>query len=389
LQILHPKNKKIGNMYKRQLENIIKKWLPAREILILYGARQVGKTTLIREILQDNPDSLLINCENMAVAPILESRDLGAIKTLFGSKQIIAIDEAQTLDNIGAILKIIYDELPGYKIIATGSSSFELSTKVTEALTGRNLKFKLYPLSLDEIRQKDGWLDVLESLGDLMVFGSYPGVVNLESWQKQKKITELASDYLFKDLLVFEQVKDSASIRKLLKALALQVGSQVSVSELSSLTGMTRHVIENHLDLLEKCFIIFRLNSFSSNLRNEIKKSSKYYFYDNGIMNSITGNFNPIANRNDIGILWENLVIGEIIKQFNNQDQSASFYFWRTYDGAEIDLIVEKDQRLSAFEMKWINRKKGNLPESFRKKYGVDHLTTISHETLHLIFDAK
>ena len=374
-------------MYKRQMENILRRWLPAREIIILYGARQVGKTTLVRELLKDHTDSLLINCENTTVAPILESRDLRAIKTLFGSTRIVALDEAQTLDNIGAILKTIYDELPEYKVIATGSSSFDLSTKVTEPLTGRNLKFRLYPLSLDELRMKDGWLPVLESLKEFMVYGLYPGVVTMESWQKQKKVTELASDYLFKDLLTFEQVKDSASIRKLLKALALQVGSQVSVNELSNLTGLSRPLIERHLDLLQKCFIIFRLDSFSSNLRNEIKKSSKYYFFDNGIMNALTGNFNPLANRTDAGILWENFVISEFVKQHNNQDIATNLYFWRTYDGAEIDLVIVRNQSLSAFEIKWSKKRKAKLPESFRNKYGVEEFLTINPENLHILFE--
>lgn len=375
-------------MYKRQFEYTLHKWMPAREIIILYGARQVGKTTLVSELLKDLPDSLLINCENTSVAPILESRDLGAMKTLFGSNRIIALDEAQTLANIGAILKTIYDELPRYKIIATGSSSFDLSTQITEPLTGRNLKFCLYPLSVDELRQKDGWLQVLENLGELMVYGSYPGVINMEHWQKEKKITELASDYLFKDLLTFEQVKDSASIRKLLKALALQVGSQVSVNELSNFTGLNRPLVEKYLELLQKCFIIFRLNSFSSNLRNELKKSNKYYFFDNGILNALTGNFNPLPNRNDMGILWENFVISEFVKQYNNLGLEVNFYFWRTYDGAEIDLIVERNQEISAFEIKWSSRRKGKLPESFSKKYGVTKLTTIHPQNLHILFES-
>jgi uncharacterized protein len=372
-------------MYKRAMENVLRKWIPARETIILYGARQVGKTTLISELLNDYPDSLLINCENTVVASILESRDLGALKTLFGPGRIIALDEAKTLENIGSVLKTIYDELPEYKVIATGSSSFDLSARVTEPLTGRNLKFRLYPLSIAELKQGHNWLYVLENLSDLMVFGLYPGVVSLEAWQKQKKISELASDYLFKDLLAFEQVKDSASIRKLLKALALQVGSQVSVNELSKLTGLNRALVERYLDLLQKCFIIFRLDSFSSNLRNEIKKSSKYYFFDNGILNALSGNFNPLPNRTDAGMLWENLVISEFVKRYNNQDMAANFYFWRTYDGAEIDLVIEKNLEVSAFEIKWNARKKGKLPDSFRMKYGVKNLVTINPETLHLV----
>jgi uncharacterized protein len=376
-------------MYKRQMESILRKWLSTKEILILYGARQVGKTTLIRELIKELPDSIIINCENMAVSPILESRDLGAIKTLFGSNQYVALDEAQSIDNIGMVLKTIYDELPNYKIIATGSSSFDLSSKITEPLTGRNLKFRLYPISIDELRLQDGWIHVLDNLGELMVYGMYPGVVSIENWQKKPKITNLASDYLFKDLLAFEQVKDSTDIRKLLRALALQVGSQVSVNELSNLTGISRPVIEKHLDLLEKCFIIFKLDSFSSNLRNEIKKSSKYYFYDNGILNALSGNFTPLANRNDVGLLWENFVISEFVKHNNNQDLAANYYFWRTYDGAEIDLVMEQDQKIKAYEIKWNAKRKARLPDSFRKKYGVEELITIHPQRLHLVFNGE
>ncbi|TVQ84720.1 MAG: ATP-binding protein [Bacteroidetes bacterium] len=374
-------------MYKRHMEKILRKWLPAKEIIILYGARQVGKTTLARELLKDISQSLIINCENTSVASVLESRDLQAIKVLFGPNRTVVLDEAQTLDNIGAILKNIYDELPEYKIIATGSSSFDLSAKVTESLTGRNLKFSLYPLSVDELKQKNGWLYVLESLKELMIYGMYPGVVIMESWQKQKKVTELASDYLFKDLLTFEKVKDSSSIRKMLRALALQVGNQVSVNELSNLTGLSRPMVEKYLDLLEKCFIIFRLESFSSNLRNEIKKSNKYYFIDNGIMNALTGNFNPLSNRTDTGILWENFVISEIVKQYNNQQLGANYYFWRTYDGAEIDLVIEINQELHAFEIKWSPKRKAKLPESFKNRYNVQDLIIINPNNFHILFD--
>ena len=376
-------------MYQRQVIKLIEKWLPEREIIIIYGARQVGKTTLTREILHPYEGTTLLNCENINVAPVLESLDLSAIKALFGPKRIIALDEAQTIRNIGAVLKIIYDEMPEYKIIATGSSSFELSNKLYEPVTGRNIKYWLPPLSLYEIREKDGWLRVLENLKEIMLFGTYPGIINLEGWQKQKKIIELASDYLFKDLLSFENVKNSDTLYKLLKALAFQVGSQVSVNELSNLTGLTRPMVEKYLDLLQKCFIIFRIDSFSSNIRNEIKKSSKYYFHDNGMLNAITGNFNPVINRNDSGMLWENLVISEILKQYNNRGIHAGFYFWRTYDGAEIDLIVESNQEVLAYVCKWNPRKKGQMPESFRKKYGTQILTTIHPENLHLIFEIK
>ena len=288
-------------MYTRILLKNIQNWLDKREILILYGARQVGKTTLLKSLLE-NPDiSLILNCELPVVANVLESKDISAIKALFGRSRIIGLDEAQKIVDIGSILKIIYDELPEYKIIATGSSSFDLANKIAEPLTGRNIKFRLFPLSLKETEEKNNWLWNLSNLNKFLVFGTYPGIIDLEEKYQQIKLAELSGDYLFRDILVYEQVKNPAVIRKLLRALALQVGSQVSVNELSNMLGITRQTVEKYIDLLEKSFVIFSLPSFSNNIRNEIKKSRKYYFYDNGIMNALTGNFNPVVNRQGRG----------------------------------------------------------------------------------------
>ncbi|MFZ4562310.1 MAG: ATP-binding protein [Bacteroidales bacterium] len=373
-------------MYLRALTSEILHWINQPEILILYGARQVGKTTLLKEMIKTREDSILLNCELPMVAGILENRDLKAIQSLFGQFRIICLDEAQRVQNIGSILKLIYDELPVYKIIATGSSSFELADRITEPLTGRNIKFRLYPLSLSEIEKNLGWLEVLNKLNELLIYGSYPGIIDLNNPDRIAKLAELSSDYLYRDILIYENVKHPTVIRNLLKALALQVGNQVSVSELSGMLGITRPTVEKYLDLLEKSFVIFRLPSYSRNLRNEIRKSQKIYFYDNGILNAITGNFSMIQNRSDAGFLWENFCMTERMKVNSLKSAgSTNMYFWRTYDGAEIDLIEETGGMLQAFEFKWNIRRKPMLPASFSKKYKVTSMSVVSPETLYLI----
>ncbi len=370
-------------MYLRLLIKNIQTWLDKREILILYGARQVGKTTLLKTILEKKEGALILNCELPVVANVLESKDISSIKTLFGRNRIIGLDEAQKIMDIGSILKIIYDEMPEYKIIATGSSSFDLANRIAEPLTGRNIKFRLYPLSLKETEEKNNWLWNLTNLNKMLVFGTYPGIIDLDAEYQEIKLSELSGDYLFKDILVYEQVKNPAIIRKLLRALALQAGSQVSVNELSNLLGINRQTIEKYLDLLEKSFVIFSLQSFSSNLRNEIKKSRKYYFYDNGIMNALTGNFNPVENRQDIGILWENFCLSERIKINSYSNHNSNMYFWRTYDGAEIDLVEEYAGKINAFEFKWKQKRELKVPASFNEKYKPAKYSIVTPANLH------
>lgn len=370
-------------MYPRLLLNNIKYWLDKREILILYGARQVGKTTLLKILMKDTAESLILNCELPVVSNVLESKNLSSIKALFGQTRYIGLDEAQKIVDIGSILKLIYDELPEYKIIATGSSSFDLANRIVEPLTGRNIKFRLFPLSLNETQEKNNWLWNLNHLNQFLVFGTYPGIIDLPVKDQQVKLSELSGDYLFKDILVYDQVKNPAVIRKLLKALALQVGSQVSVNELSNFLGISRHTVEKYLNLLEKSFVIFSLESFSSNIRNEIKKSRKYYFYDNGILNALTGNFTPVENRQDIGVLWENFCMSERVKFNEYSMQKFNLYFWRTYDGAEIDLIEEKNGKLAAFEFKWKQKRKISIPAGFSEKYNVKEMKIITSENLH------
>ncbi len=376
-------------MYKRIFEKEISNWIGSREILIIYGARQVGKTTFIHHLLDDRDDSIIFNCELPDVFEILQSMNLESIKFLFGQSRIIALDEAQNIPLIGKALKLIYDELPEYKLIVTGSSSFELSSHITEALTGRNIKFRIFPLLLNELSQKLNSIQLTQKLNELLIFGSYPALVDLSPELKGRKLIELSSDYLFKDVLIHESIKNPAVLRKLLKALALQLGSQVSLNELSSLLGISRQTVEKYIDLLEKSFIIFRLGSFSSNLRNEIKKSSKFFFYDNGIRNAIINNLNLIPNRTDMGALWENYCVGEIVKQNLSLNLNSEFYFWRTYDGAEIDLIETHNAKITAYEFKWSTKRKQKIPKSFDEKYKPSEFKTISPKNFYELMITK
>lgn len=368
------------NMYKRTIVKLIERWMNAPEIIILIGARQVGKSTLMRILLEEGSKINILNCENPIVADILKSKNINEILSLFGEQNnIVALDEAQDIPDIGKILKLIYDdEKVKHKIIATGSSSFDLSTKVGEPLTGRNLKFNLYPLSIDEISQGKQWLEMLELLPSLLVYGTYPGIIDLPIDEKKKKLLTLTSDYLFKDIYKFEQLRNPEILRKLVKALALQIGNLVSVNELANLCGTSTITIERYLDLLEKSFVIFKLGSFSKNLRNELKKSRKYYFYDLGIRNALLNNFVRLEQRTDIGALWENFCVAEYIKTLEYAGQSSNLYFWRTYDGAEIDLIEEREGKLYAYEFKWNENKSATLPKSFSEEYVVEQFSIIN-----------
>lgn len=264
-------------MYDRDLHKYITNWLLEEEILIIFGARQVGKTTLLNQILGENKEAVILNCERPAVSEILESSDPERIKALFGNHKITALDEAQTILNIGKILKLIYDDpTMNYKLIATGSSSFDLANKITEPLTGRNIKFRLFPLTLHELNNGNGWLWIQENLENLMIFGSYPGIVDLPADKKKSKLEEIATDYLFKDILIHERIKSPKLLQALLKSLALQIGKPVSIKELSDHLEIAFQTVDRYLDLLEKTFVIFSLPSYSRNIRNEMKKNKKY-----------------------------------------------------------------------------------------------------------------
>ena len=370
-------------MYQREITEQIEKWLQKDEIIILYGARQVGKTTLLENIVTKNTNTILYNCEIPQVAEILESKNLTQIKLLLENYNIVAFDEAQKIKNIGSILKLIYDDKTiSTKIIVTGSSSFELANKIVEPLTGRNIKFKLFPLSLKEIQSKHNWLWIKEHLEQLLIYGSYPGIIDLKTDIKKIKLAQLASDYLYQDVLSYQNLRNPSLLRKLLKALALQIGSQVSYNELANLLKVNAKTVEKYIDLLEKSFVIYALPSFSKNIRSEIKKSKKFFFYDLGIRNAILNNFSNLENRNDVGMLWENFCINQIIIKDTYAMVNSEFYFWRTYDGAEIDLIKTNQGNIYAYEFKWNANKRFRFAKSFLDNYKVTATVKIVNTNL-------
>lgn len=357
------------NYISRIVEKRIKERLFKEKVIILYGARQVGKTTLTKKILAEfGENGKYLNCELASVEAGLSVLEAEKIKSFLGDYKIIVLDEAQNIPNIGRVLKIIVDTYPKMQIIATGSSSFDLFQKISEPLTGRNFQFMLYPLSAGEIKESKDLFYLESKLENLLRFGGYPGVFGLSEEDAKERLNEISSNYLYKDILKFEGLKKSTVIKDLLRALALQIGQEVSYQELAVKLGINRLTVQKYMDILEQAFIVFKLNSFSRNKRKEISKSIKVYFHDLGIRNSLIENYNPLEIRNDAGFLWENFCIIERKKHNEYNMNFANMYFWRTYDQKEIDLIEEREGKLFAYEFKW-NDKKTKIPKSFLADY--------------------
>lgn len=367
-------------MINRKIEKNIVENLFKGKVIIIYGARQVGKTTLVKKIADDyKGQSSYFNCDLISVQDALSIPEANRIKNFLGDHNIIILDEAQRIKNIGLILKILIDTYPELQIIATGSSSFDLANEINEPLTGRKIVFNLFPLSVEEIMGDNGFLYIDSKLEKILRYGTYPDVFFSEDKEAASKLEEIASSYLFKDILSFDKIKKSSIIVKLLQLLALQVGSEVSYNELASKLGINRITVEKYIDILEQCFILFRINSFSRNLRNEISKSIKIYFYDLGVRNILIKNLNPLDIRNDAGFLWENFCILERIKRNKYNNIFANYYFWRTYDQKEIDFIEERDGKLFAYEFK-LNKEHSKAPSIFLETYKNSQYQTINRE---------
>lgn len=365
----------MNNLINRSVLTLIKDWLNKNKVIIIYGARQVGKTTISKQLIAEQGEDKCkyFNCEVVANRKVFESDNLLEIVNNFDGKKFIVVDEAQKVKNIGSILKQLHDEYPDIQIIATGSSSFELGNKLNEPLTGRNIKYTVYPLSVKEISQVYGYTQIGEKLESLLRFGSYPGVFDNTDQQCKDLLDVMANDYLYRDVLVLENIKKPALLEKLLSALAFQIGNEVNYNELAKLLGTTPPTVERYVDLLEKSFVIYRLRSFSRNSRNELKKGFKVYFYDLGIRNSLIQAYNPIEFRNDIGALFENFCVMERVKQIQSKKEGGNLYFWRSYlPDKEIDFIEERNGKLFAFEFKWNPKASGNarLPKNFFESYG-------------------
>lgn len=374
-------------MFNRTIKNkIIADFFKAK-VVIIAGARQIGKTTLCEQIIAELGAKYKIkkfNGDDPENNLLLSDKSLEYLKNLVGNADIVFIDEGQKIANIGNTLKILVDHYKENKqFVVTGSSSFNLLNNAEESLTGRKFVYILYPLSIAEIKDVKNILPITKYHRDLLIYGLYPKIVSLNSYdEKERELKEIISSYLYKDVFEYNNVKKSGTIVNLVKALALQIGSEVSYPELAALLGINRKTVENYIDLLEKNFIIFRLNPYFKNKRNEISKSKrKIYFYDVGIRNAAINNFGDFSNRNDIGALWENLVIIERMKFQEYNFLNSMNYFWRTYDGAEIDWVEERDGKIFGYEIKW-NVSVGKQPPASWKKYENSEYKTINPETL-------
>ncbi|CDD18583.1 putative ATPase [Prevotella sp. CAG:732] len=368
-------------MIRRQLQDVIEARMFAGKAIIVIGARQVGKSTLFNMVLEGRKESALqLNCDEPEVQEMLSAMNTQELKLLIGQNKILVIDEAQRVENIGMTLKRIADNFPDVQLLVTGSSSFELQNKLNEPLTGRKFEYHLFPLSTGELLNAQGLLSVKQTLESRLIFGSYPDIFNHQEDAKDL-LYNLSNSYLYKDLLNLESVRRPALLGKLLTALALQVTSEVSYNELAQTVGTDNKTVEKYIDLLEKCYIIFKLNGFSRNLRTELKRAKKFYFYDNGIRNAILQNFAPLALRQDVGALWENFFISERIKANQYCGRYVNSYFWRTNQQQEIDYIEECDGQFSLFEMKW-NPKRANtqFPNTFLTAYDVKEKAIVTPE---------
>ena len=353
-------------MFKRAYEPLEPLLLP-NKVLVVYGPRRVGKTTLLQNFLkQTDLKYKLDSGDNIRTQQILSSQDFGEILSYVEGYDLLAIDEAQNIPNVGMGLKIIVDQVPGIRVIVTGSSSFELAGQVGEPLTGRKRTLTLYPLAQQELLPNFNKFELREKLADFLIFGSYPEVLQSPSRKNRIDVlTEISNSYLLKDILAFDRVKNSRTLLDLLKLLAFQVGSEVSLTELGTQVGVDIKTIQRYLDLLEKAFVIVRLGGFSRNLRQEVTNKSKIYFVDTGIRNAIIAQFNGLDQRNDLGLLWENFMVMERMKVRAYQSVYANVYFWRTYDQQEIDLVEERDGKLFGYEFKWAAGKTSSPPKNW------------------------
>ncbi len=355
---------------ERSIKKEIEEQLFKGKIIIIYGPRRVGKTTLVKEILSKyGNDGKYINCDILQNKQGLESQDDKKLREFLGEGKIFIIDEAQRVENIGINLKILVDTYPDIQIIATGSSSFDLSNKINEPLTGRNITFMLYPISVSEMSAVYGNNQGIDTnLESMLLFGNYPEIASGATDDKIGYLQELSSNYLYKDALEFEGLKKPEMIVKLLQLIALQIGGEVSYNELALKLETTRKTVMNYIYLLEQAFVIFRLPPFSRNIRNEIGRKNKIYFYDLGVRNALINSFDKLENRNDIGALWENFLIIERKKLIEKKKWYRNRYFWRTQDKKEIDYVEDYDGRLHGYEFKWGN-KTYNIPKSFINEY--------------------
>lgn len=364
-------------MYKRSIHSDIAKKIGSGKAIIIVGARQVGKTTLINTILKGQ-DVLFLDADDIATRSLMRDPTTEQLKSIIGDSKTIFLDEAQRIDNIGITLKIITDQFKGVQLFVSGSSSFDLGNRLNEPLTGRKWEYELFPISWEEFEESVGMVKSEQQVENRLLYGFYPDVLN-NPGQEKIILKTLVNSYLFRDVLAFRDLKKPEVLDKLLQALALQLGNEVNFNELASTVSVDKNTISKYIDILEKSYVIFRLPSFSRNVRNEIKKGKKIYFYDNGVRNAIIGNFNPLETRVDKGALWENFLVSERRKQNYYKATFARMYFWRTKQQQEIDFVEEIADKVSGFEFKWSSGRSVSIPKTFTDAYNANTLV-ISRE---------
>jgi len=357
-------------MIQRALEKKLLSDIKPQKVVLLLGARRVGKTVLMEKLIREYGDGVVfLNGEDYATVEMLSARTISSYKQLFQGVKLLAIDEAQNIPHIGNILKLIIDHIEGLSVIVSGSSSFDLYNMAGEPLVGRSNHYMLYPFSLKELSKEESGVETMQLLEERLVYGMYPELIHISDFDKKKQyLLEVVNSYLLKDILMIDGIKNSSKMRDLLRLVAFQMGSEVSYDELARQLGLSRNTVEKYLDLLSKIYVIHKLPAFSQNKRKEVTKSSKWYFTDNGIRNAVINDFRVVSMREDVGLLWESFLIGERMKKRNNANEFASFYFWRSYSMQEIDLIEEFNGTISAFEFKW-NNKKVKTPSRFVENY--------------------
>lgn len=364
-------------MIKRDLEEIIKNRFGKGKAILLIGPRQVGKTTLFNKLLEGK-EYLFLNGDDPTVRKILSNPNLEQLKNIIGNYKIVFIDEAQRIDNIGLSLKLITDQLKSVQLLVSGSSAFELNNQTQEPLTGRKWEYHLYPISWAEFESDVGYLKAEQQLELRIVYGMYPDVIN--NFGEEKEILkQLTDSYLYKDILSYGGIRKPEILEKLLRALAFQIGSEVSYNELAQLLGIDKKTVATYIDLLCQAYVIFKLPSFSKNLRNEIKTNQKIYFYDTGVRNMVIGDLSPMNVRQDKGNLWENFLIAERLKHNEYNSSLAKAYFWRTVQQQEIDYVEEETGKIKAFEVKWNPKSKVKVPKTFKEAYNAE-VTAINKE---------
>lgn len=353
-------------MFERTIENTINEKVNGGKAIVVVGARQVGKTTLLNKILS-NKDYLFLDADDPATRNILQSPTTEQIRTFIGDYKYVFLDEAQRVPGIGLTLKIITDQFKQVQLFVSGSSSFDLGNELNEPLTGRKWEYELFPISWEEYENKIGFIKAEQQIENRILYGLYPEVINNQG-KERETLKNLVNSYLYRDILAFSDIRKPEVLEKLLQALALQMGSEVNYNEISQLIGINKITVQKYIEILEKGYIVFRLNSFSRNIRNEIKQNRKIYFYDNGIRNMLISNFNQLDLRVDKGALWENFLVSERRKQNLYKDTFAKMYFWRTKQQQEIDFVEENNGQITGFEFKW-NHKKTKFPLNFMNTY--------------------